>query len=312
MITTYLLNYFTPLLAGKLQVGSTLIKLIPLTLIGVVGIFTGLTNGLTLANYQEALGSVGSASGTLASAVVATAFAYEGWIVAVTINGEIKDSKRNLPLALTIGTAIIFVVYVLYFLGVAGALPTSTIVFEGDNAVSLASNLLFDKMTSTILTVFVVVSCLGTLNGLVMSTMRVPFSLAIRGQGPFPKLMSKVDEKTKMPINSARFAGLLSFAYLTLWLCSINEVFGRYIGLDEIPIVMMYGLYILLYIWYMRTFTDLGFIKRFVFPISTIFGALIILYGGISNPSIGLYLLVSVGILLFGLVFYRHSSLDSN
>ena len=107
MIITYLLNYFPPLIAGKLQVGSTLIKLISLILIGVIGIFTGLTNGLALANYQEALGSVGG----------------------------------------------------------AGALPTSTIVLKGDNTVSPASNLLFGKMASTIFPIGAIFGALFILYG---------------------------------------------------------------------------------------------------------------------------------------------------
>lgn len=305
MLVTYLINYYSPVLAGKLQVGSTLIKLIPLSLIGVVGMIMGLSNGVSASNYQVALQSIGSTGGTLASAVVATAFAYEGWIVAITINSEIKDAKKNLPRALTIGAIVVFVVYVIYFLGIAGVLPTSDIVAQGDNAVAIASTQLFGSTASTVLTVFVVVSCLGTLNGLVLSSMRIPFSLAIRGQGPLPKLMQKVSKKTGMPVNSARFAGALAFTYLALWFASINETFGSYIGLDEIPIVMIYGLYIFLYVWYMRTFTDLGLVKRFVIPLCAIFGALIILYGGMTNPSIGLYLLVSLSVLLLGLVFYR-------
>ena len=45
--------------------------------------------------------------------------------------------------------------------------------------------------------------------------------------------------------------------------------------------------------------------NRYVKPICAIIGALVILYGGITNPNIGMYLLVSVAILLLGLVFYR-------
>jgi len=304
MLVTYLINYFSPVLAGKLQVGSTVIKLIPLTLVGVVGVISGLFNGVSAANLSSAMSTVGSTGGTLASAVVATAFAYEGWIVAVAINSEIKDSKKNLPRALIIGSLIIFVIYILYFLGISGVLPTAEIVLEGDQAVNQASNMLFGGAASTLLTVFVVISCLGTLNGLVLSNMRVPFSLAVRGQGPAPHLMSKMN-KNNMPTYSALFAAMLSAMYLIIWFASINNVFGQFIAIDEIPIVMMYGLYILLYIWYMRTFKDLGFVKRFVVPSCAIFGALIILYGGISNPSIGMYLVISVAGLLFGLVFYR-------
>ncbi len=155
------------------------------------------------------------------------------------------------------------------------------------------------------LTVFVIISCLGTLNGLVMSCIRLPFSLAIRGQGPMVKLLSKVNPKTEMPLNASLAAFVISAVYLTIWYCSLNDVFGRYIGVDEIPIVLVYGLYVLLYVWYMFNFRDLGFFKRFVKPICAIAGSAIILFGGITNPSIGTYMIISLIVLVCGLVFYK-------
>lgn len=305
MILTYLINYFSPVLAGKIQVSSTVIKLIPLSLVAIVGTISGLFNGVTVSNFSEAVGTIGSSGGTLATAVVATAFAYEGWIAAVTINSEIRDSKRNLPRALIIGSMIVLVVYVLYFLGIASVLPTSEIIAQGDNAVTLTTTKLFGSTASTILTVFVIISCLGTLNGLILSCMRIPYSLGIRNQGPFPKWMSIVDKKTNMPTYSALFAAFLSVTYGILWYCSINETFGRYIALDEIPIVLIYALYIFLYAWYVKEFKDLGFVKRYVIPGCATLGSLIILYGGVTNPSIGIYLVISVAVILFGLLFYR-------
>jgi APA family basic amino acid/polyamine antiporter len=117
--------------------------------------------------------------------------------------------------------------------------------------------------------------------------------------------MRVVDEKTNMPKYSTIFAAFFSFSYIALWYASINEIFGIYIGLDEIPIVLIYGLYIFLYIWYMKEFKDLSFIKRYVIPIFATIGSLIILYGGITNPSIGIYLGISVLAILLGLLFYR-------
>jgi APA family basic amino acid/polyamine antiporter len=304
----YVLNSIAPKLAGDFQVGTTLIKLVPLFAIGIIGVFNGLANGVTMDNFATAANSLGSKGGTLASAVVATAFAYEGWIIAITINNEIKDSKKNLPKALTMGTFIVFVVYIMYFMGIAGVLPTEQIVLQGDNAVSIAGTMLFGKMAASVLTGFVVISCLGTLNGLVLSNIRLPYSLAIRGQGPIPKKLSIVNKTFHMPLRGALFSGTVSFLYLALWNASLNEVFGRFIGLDEIPIVMVYGLYFMLYIWYMRNFKDLNFSKRFIKPAFAMLGSLTILYGGITNPSIGLYLLISLGVLVFGLIFYRRES----
>lgn len=305
MLLIYTLNYFTPMLAGKFQVGTMFIKLVPLFLIAIVGTISGLFQGVTVENFSQAAASIQTKGSTFSAAVVATAFAYEGWIIAVTLNSEIKDAKKNLPKALVIGTFIVFLTYVVYFLGIAGVLPTETIMAEGDGAVSHASEILFGSVAGTLLTAFVVVSCLGTLNGLVMSCIRIPYSLAIRNQGPIPAILSQKGKKREMPTNATIYALILSMIYLLLWYASVHELFGRFIAVDEIPIVMVYGLYFILYIWYMKNFKDLSFVKRYVVPICAMLGAGIILYGGITNPSIGLYLLISVGVLIFGNFFYR-------
>ncbi|MPW26642.1 amino acid permease [Alkalibaculum sp. M08DMB] len=308
LVMAYILNYYTPILAGKFQVATTIVKLIPLGLIAIVGSVFGIRNGILIENFTTASQTVGSGVGSLASAVVATAFAYDGWISAVTINNEIKDARKNLPKALAIGAIIVFVVYVTYFLGIAGALSTTTIIEQGDNAVNIAANNLFGGVAGVVLSVFVAISCLGTLNGLTIACIRMPFSLAIRGQGPMPKLLAKVNKKTEMPTYSVIYAFILSIIYLTLWYGSINNWFGRYVGIDEIPIVLIYGLYIFLYIWYMRNFKDLNIWKRFFIPSLAIIGSLIIVYGGITNPSIGIYLVISILVILSGLIFYKDSN----
>ncbi len=310
MSVIYLINYFSPLIAGKLQVSAMIIKLIPLGLVGIVGVIFGIKSGVGVANIHSAMATIHQSKGTLAMAIVGTAFAYEGWIVALTINNEIKDAKKNLPKALVMGTLVVFVVYVLYFLGIASTLPTEQIVTEGNNSVAVATATLFGSTASSILIVFVIISCIGTLNGLILSIMRGPYTLAIRNQGPMPELMSKIDPKTNMPVYSTIFSLICTILYLALWYASLNNTFGRYIGLDEIPIVMMYGLYVILYIYYIKEFTDLGFFKRFVIPIFALVGAGIILYGGFSNPDIGIYLIVSVVGILSGLFFYRKDGIE--
>ena len=305
MVLIYTMNYVAPLVAGKFQVTTTVIKLIPLALIAVLGVISGITNGVLIENMSAATSGITKSGGTLASAVVATAFAYEGWILAITINSEIKDSKKNLPKALIFGTFTVFIVYVIYFLGITSSLPTDVILAQGDEAVSMVANNMFGNVGGSILTAFVVISCLGTLNGLSLTNSRIPYSLAIRNQGPAPKFFSKVDPKTNMPRHSAIGAFVISMIYLALWYGSLNNVFGRYIGLDEIPIVMIYGFYILLYVWYMKNFKDLNVFNRYVKPICAILGALIIVVGGIQNPNVGIYMLISLVLILSGLFFYR-------
>ena len=307
LVVAYLVNYYSPILAGKIQVSTTIIKLIPLTLIAVVGTIYGMFNNVLFDSFSAAAGKIGSTGGSLSAAVVSTAFAYEGWIVATTINSEIKDSKKVLPKALTIGSLAVLVVYIAYFLGIAGVLPAEEIIAQGNAAVSVAASTLFGSFAASLLTAFVVVSCLGTLNGLIISLIRTHYSLAVRNNGPAPNLLSRLSEKTNMPAYTAVYASILSAVYLSLWYGSFNGWYGegRFVSIDEIPIVLIYGMYLFLYVYYIKEFKDLNAWKRFGVPILATVGSLIILYGGFRNPSIGLYLIISVVVLLLGLVFYR-------
>ena len=53
LVGTYAVNALSPKLAGKVQVSATVIKLIPLLLMGVVGIIAGLINGITVENIAN-------------------------------------------------------------------------------------------------------------------------------------------------------------------------------------------------------------------------------------------------------------------
>ena len=110
----YALNVLSPKMAGKFQTGTTVIKLIPLGLMAVVGLIYGFTTGTLQENFVTTAQVAAVSDNPLLASVCATAFAYEGWIIATSINAEIKDSKRNLPLALIIGGIIIAAVYILY------------------------------------------------------------------------------------------------------------------------------------------------------------------------------------------------------
>ena len=130
LFRSYGINALSPKIAGKLQVGMTVIKLIPLILMGVAGTIAGLVNGTTL----EVLDYVNSADyvavdGTgFFKAIVGFAFAYEGWILATSINAELKDSKKNLPRALVIGALVTIVLYALYIWAMSIVGDVNTII----------------------------------------------------------------------------------------------------------------------------------------------------------------------------------------
>ena len=99
-------------LGGLFQNAATIIKLIPLFIIAVCGMIFGDVNTAASAASESAK----SAGWLLAVAPIA--FAYDGWVVSTSIAHEIKNSKRNLPIALVVGPVFILAVYIIYFIGI--------------------------------------------------------------------------------------------------------------------------------------------------------------------------------------------------
>lgn len=287
LIVVYTVNTLSPKLAGKLQVSTTFIKLIPLVLMAVVGTVYGFTH--SLANEPTTILMANFATGandytTLFGAVVASAFAYEGWIIATSINAELKNSKRNLPIALIGGGIIIIVVYVFYYIGVAGGASVETLRHDG--ATNAFINV-FGNIFGNILNLFVAVSCLGTLNGLLIGCTRGMYSLAVRNYGPRPDILKQVDPKTKMPTSSSTI-GLLIVAFWLVFFYGANLTpngwFGHFnFDSSELPIVTIYAFYIPIFIQFMKKQKGLPVLKRFILPCLGLIGSVFMVFAAIYS-----------------------------
>ncbi len=314
LIAIYFMNAIAPKIAGKFQVSTTVIKLIPIAFIAVVGTIIGLVNGTLVNNFNfvsDAFGEVFEATGaevgtgSLFTAVCGTVFAYEGWVVATAINSEIKDAKKNLPIALGVGAAIIIAAYVLYYLGVLGLEEIGVLGVQGTTAA-------FDFFTTagaTVINILIVISCLGTLNGLMLGCTRGFYAIAARGEGIAPETLAQVDKKTNIPHNAANialFVCILWFAYFAGG--QFFGWFGNYaFDSSELPIVTIYPLYVPILISFMIKAKDVHPVKRFVLPILSICGTVILVIASIVSHKMGnvWYLIVFAAIMALGAAFYR-------
>ena len=307
MILSYVLNTLSPKLAGKYQIATTVIKLIPLILLGVVGVIVGLANGTLVQNFAYVPADTSDGFMTLFfMGIVSTAFAYEGWIIATSINAEIKNAKKNLPIALTVGTLIVMAICVLYNLGFAGAAPMEGLLKDG---ASLAFANLFGTGFGAVLNLFVAISCLGTLNGLMLACTRSAYSLSVRQRGPKVEMFNQVDEVTNMPTNSS-ILGLFfaMFWFFYFYAGNLASWFGAY-GFDssELPIITTYAFYIPIYIMFMIKGKEFGVFKRFVIPAFALAGSLFTVYAAVVSHKMGVvyYLIVFAMFMLVGWVCDR-------
>lgn len=298
------LNCASPVLAGKWQVSATAIKLIPLFLVAGVGIISGLISGQTVQSFSETAQNVPKGGG-LAVATLATAFAYEGWIIATCINAELRDAKKTLPKALLLGSITVVVIYMLYYLGISGVLSNDEIIKAGDNAPVQVFSIIFGRLGGTLLTVFVIISCLGTLNGLIMGSTRGMFSIASRDLGPCSNFFKKVNATSNSTVNSALLGLCLSAFWLMVWYGNFAGWWGQFMDISELPIAFLYVIYISLYIFVMRRFDDLGIFGRFIAPFLAGCGSLYIIWGAVQKDMFIQFLIITMVITLCGLPFMK-------
>jgi len=298
----YSVNVLSPKLAGKLQTSTTVIKLIPLAMMAVVGLIYGLSTGTLQSNMTATAQVEGVSQSPLFAAVCATAFAYEGWIVATSINSEIKDSKKNLPRALIIGGLIIISVYILYFIGVAGGATNQELIDQG---ATVAFTNIFGNVFGNILNLFVAISCLGTANGLMLGCCRCMYSLGNRGEGPSPDMFSQVDAKTNMPSNSSVFALMISavwFLYFFLSNLACTWTGPFVFDSTELPIITIYLMYIPMFIQWIRKEKDQSTLRRFVIPVLAICGSVFMVIACIFSHRMACvwYLIVFAVVMAIG------------
>lgn len=304
----FALNSLAPIAAGRFQVSTTLIKLIPLLAVAIIGTAAGLFNGTLSSNFafQASGESSGVSAKLLLTACVSTAFSFEGWIVTTSINAELKNARRNLPIALIVGSLIVVAVYVCYYLGITGSVPVSVLLERGSAA---AFEHLFGPVGRTVLTAFVVVSCLGTCNGLMLGCVRGIYSLAARGRGIRPQLFASVDPKSDMPSNSCIMALLLCAAWLLYFYFGtlMNQLGPLRFDPSELTIITLYGSYIPIFINMLKSGGELGFVRGRLMPVLTICCCVFMLaaafIGSFENSM--WYLVVFAILMLTGVAFDR-------
>lgn len=306
LIASYTLNAFSPKLAGKFQISATVIKLVPITLMAIVGTIYGLKEGVLTQNFTTIVNEVaGGKSAGLFAAVVATVFAYEGWIVATSINAELKNAKKNLPIALVIGSIIVVVAYVLYYVGVAGGASNAVLMEEG---ATTAFKNVFGAVGGAFLNICIVISCLGTLNGLMVGATRGMYAIAVREEGPKPKMFSQVDKHTNMVTNSSIWGLFVCAAWLVYFYgANLTSGWFGYFNFDssELPIITIYGMYIPIFIIWMIKEKELGFVKRFLLPILALAACSFMVFAAVYAHGITPYLNAKAnGEFSFPVLFY--------
>ena len=314
LIIFFFINILRPRSSGIFQQMTTVLKVLPLIFIASLGILSLVKGDVSEVNTFTQFGNgLQNQSFILlvAASFIPISFAFDGWYIATQISGEIKDSSKNLPKALIIGTISVMVIYIAYYLGIVFRMSGEEIIQLKDTYITEFARKTASNSGALLMQLFIIISVLGTSNGLLLATIRVPFQFANLEKSKKFLNLNKVDEKTKMPVNSAVFGTLIIVFYLLVYYFTNTHSFftEKNFDLSAIPIIFIYLVNGALFIGLFQLFNKKVFTRNSIFKkiitIIAVLGNLVVLFGTASAQNGITYFIINILFLLTGFLLMR-------
>ncbi|HEX6104307.1 MAG TPA: amino acid permease [Gemmatimonadales bacterium] len=149
----------------------------------------------------------------LATALISIMWTYDGWADLSFMGGEVKDPGRTLPLALILGTGAIVAVYLVLNLAYIYLVPLPEMAKSPLIAATAAERIrVFAGVGGAVISGVVMFSCLGALNGSMMTGPRIFFAMADRGL--FFEAIARVSPRYQSPSVAIWLATALGVVYV--------------------------------------------------------------------------------------------------
>lgn len=204
------INIISTKFGSRLQFVATIAKLIPIFVIIIFGLINGKSNSVTTIQ-PHTTNPVGLAG--FGAAILGTLWAYDGWANVGNMAGELKNPKKDIPRSIISGLVITILIYILINIAIIKTMPITNVIASAKPA-SDAAVVLFGKNGAALIAAGIMISILGTLNGYLMTGVRIPFAMAQENLFPFAKFFGSTSKKFETPINSLLLGAVLSSLYV--------------------------------------------------------------------------------------------------
>lgn len=298
------LNFLGPLIVGRIQSTLTAVKLAVVAGFLLMGFFVGGGDAGHFGLVAERTSNLPLVE-QFAVSLVFVLFAYSGWNAAVYVAEEVRDPDRTLPIALTIGTTLVIVLY--FFLNVLFVYGVPLEQLKGVVAVGAeVATSLFGAGTAQGFRLAMACALLATVNAMCLVGPRVYYAMA--QNGAFFSIAERVHPRWKSPWVSVllqgvasvvliilpTFRGLITYIGFTLYLFTALSVLAlfkfrkrpgwkRFPWLDRTyPSVPL--LYIMMSVWIL-VFSLKGAPLPGFFALATVFGGALVYHLHISRQS---------------------------
>jgi basic amino acid/polyamine antiporter, APA family len=221
--------------AGIFAEVTTYTKLIPFAAIALVGLVY-----VDTSNFNEFNPSGKSLFGASAALAPLTMFAFLGLESATVPAGDVVDPKRTIPRSTVLGIAIATLLYVLGTIAVMGLVPREQLV-HSVAPFSDAARVLWGPWGATVISIAVIVSAIGALNGWTLLMGQVPMAAA--QDRLFPPLFGRLSSRGVPAVGiviSAIFATLLVLSQV-VGPSGFSAFYNLVVGLSTMAAVVPYA-----------------------------------------------------------------------
>src|SRR5208283_2354952 len=199
-----------------------------LTYVNVVGLRWGtLLQNLSTWTKFAAMAAFVFLGFAIGMALIAVFWAYDGWVYITWVAGEVKEPRRNVPLAMVLGVVVVGAVYMAMNVTYLYALPLGEIA-QHETIAHAAAAALFSPHAAVWLSLMIAISCFSAAATCTLSGARV--YLAMAQDGVFFKRMAVIHPKWRTPAFSLIGQGI--------W-AALLTISGRY---DQLYTYVIYGM----------------------------------------------------------------------
>lgn len=213
-----LVNFMGTKYGSTIQNVATFLKLVPLAIIIVAGLLYPGGGPARLVPFASASHPFWTA---FSSGLVATLFAYDGWLNVSTLAGEMKNPAKTLPKVIIGGLSLVMAIYLSVNIAYLFVADSSLLAATDTPAAAVASRL-FPGIGGKLITIGILISVFGGMNGYFLTGMRTPYVLAQRGMLPFAHWFGALHPQTSLPVNGGIFN--LAVAVLMILSGSFNQL----------------------------------------------------------------------------------------
>ena len=262
-----IVNYLGVREGAVVQVIFTFLKIAGLLVLIVAAFLTSVTAApvSTVAPQDFSVARFGTA-------MIACLMAYNGWTYISFVAGEVKKPAQNVPRALTMGMLLVMALYVLANAAYLRIIPIPEMAATPRVGAALAERTL-GSIGASLVSLTVLVSIIGAINGCILTNARVPFAQA--QDGLFFRHFASVHPRFQTPgfaiilqaawtailVLSGKYENLFSYAMVAAWIfytLSVSAVFVLRRTMPDLPrpyrmwgYPYTLGVFLLVSLWFM-------------------------------------------------------------